>query len=45
MKDRRQNIDDEISGGRNEIRTDKLDMSFGEIANLYENRELIITPE
>ena len=45
MKDRRQNIDDEIAGGRNEIRTDKLDMSFGEISNLYENKELIITPE
>jgi hypothetical protein len=45
VKDRRQNIDDEIAGGRNEIRADKLDISFGEIANLYENKELIITPE
>ncbi len=45
MNDKRQKIDDEIVGARNEIRTDKLDMSFGEISNLYENSELIITPE
>lgn len=45
MSDKRQKIDEEIAGARNEIRTDKLDMSFGEIANLYENNELIITPE
>lgn len=45
MKNRRQQVDDEIAGARNEIRTDKLDMSYGEIANLYENKELIIKPE
>jgi len=45
VTDRRQDIDDEIADGRNEIRTDKLDISFGEIANLYENKELIIKPE
>ncbi|MDR4498351.1 MAG: DUF262 domain-containing protein [Candidatus Scalindua sp.] len=45
MEDKRSKIDNEIVGGRNEIRTDKLDISFGEIANLYENKELIITPE
>lgn len=45
MNDIRQKIDDEIVGARNEIRTDKLDISFGEIANLYKNDELIITPE
>jgi hypothetical protein len=38
-------IDSEIAEARNEIRTDKLDMSFGELANLYENRELVIRPE
>ena len=26
LKDNRQKIDDEIAGGRNEIRTDKLDI-------------------
>jgi Protein of unknown function DUF262 len=38
-------IDTEISDGRNEIRTDKLDISYGELANMYENKELIIRPE
>lgn len=41
----RQKVDDEIAGARNEIRTDKLDISYGELANLYENNELIIRPE
>lgn len=44
-KEIRQKIDDEIQAGRNEIRTDKLDISYGEIANLYEQSELIIRPE
>lgn len=30
---------------RNNIRGDRLDMSFGEIMNLYEDRNLIISPE
>jgi len=38
-------IDAEIAEARNEIRTDKLDMSFGELANLYEEEELVIRPE
>jgi hypothetical protein len=38
-------IDSEIVEGRNEIRTDKLDISYGELANMYENKELIIRPE
>lgn len=38
-------IDTEIAEARNEIRTDKLDMSFGELANLYANDELVIRPE
>ena len=41
MKEKRQKIDAEIVDAQNEIRTDKLDISFGEIANLYENNELI----
>jgi len=45
LNDKRQEIDNEIAEARNEIRTDKLDISYGEIANLYENSELIITPE
>lgn len=42
---KRQKIDNEIAGARNEIRTDKLDISYGELANLFENEELIIRPE
>jgi hypothetical protein len=38
-------IEGEIAEARNEIRTDKLDMSFGELANLYEQDELVIRPE
>jgi hypothetical protein len=30
---------------KSELRADKLDMSFGEIINLYENKELEISPE
>jgi hypothetical protein len=38
-------IDSEIASARNDIRTDKLDVSYGELANLYENQELIIKPD
>ena len=38
-------LDEEITAGRNEIRTDKLDMSYGELTNLYQSEELIIRPE
>jgi uncharacterized protein DUF262 len=44
-KETRSKIDTEIAEARNEIRTDKLDMSFGELANLYESEELVIRPE
>ena len=43
--DRRLQLDEEIAGGRNDIRTDKLDISYGELANLYANQELKIRPE
>ncbi|SPD74228.1 conserved hypothetical protein [uncultured Desulfobacterium sp.] len=42
---KKQKLDAEIADARNEIRTDKLDISYGELANLYENDELIIKPE
>jgi len=45
IEKKRQQVDSEIEEARNDIRTDKLDISYGEIANLYENRELIIRPE
>lgn len=37
-------LDDQIDKLRSDIRTDKLDMTFGEFANLYEQNELIISP-
>ena len=38
-------LDQEIKEERNNIRTDKLDISYGELANLYKNEELVIGPE
>ena len=38
-------LEDEISARVGEVRTDTFDMSFGEIANLHKNKELIIQPE
>lgn len=38
-------LEEEISARVGEVRTDTFDMSFGEIANLHANRELIIQPE
>ena len=40
-----QTIDAQIDVARNDIRTDKLDISFGELANLYENDELRVSPD
>lgn len=39
------NLNDEISQYRQEIKTQRMDMSFGEIANMYRDNELIISPE
>jgi len=38
-------LDKLIDERRTEIRTDKLDMTFGEFANMYENNELIVAPD
>ncbi len=35
----------DIENSRNTLQTDKLDMSFGEIMNMYEREEIIITPD
>lgn len=35
----------DIDTGRNTLQTDKLDMSFGEIMNMYERNEIIINPD
>lgn len=38
-------LEEQISVKVGEVRTDSFDMSFGEIANLHVNKELIIQPE
>src|SRR5688572_10951310 len=38
-------IEDEIDRRIGEVRTDTLDMSFGELIGLHQNRELIISPD
>ena len=38
-------IEETIKEKRNNLRTDRLDMSFGELMNIFEDKALIITPE
>lgn len=38
-------LERQISDSRKEIRADRMDMSFGEIMNMYEEGELVISPE
>ncbi|UTV99159.1 DUF262 domain-containing protein [Marinomonas rhizomae] len=38
-------LDEIISSKRNSLKTDRLDMSFGELMNMYEEDDLFITPE
>lgn len=40
-----QEIEEKISGLRSELKADRLDMSFGELMNIYESGDLIISPE
>lgn len=39
------NLDDVVSTKRNSLKTDRLDMSFGELMSLFEEGDLFITPE
>lgn len=38
-------LEEAITGARNSLSTDRLDMSFGEIMSMYEREEIIIDPE
>jgi Protein of unknown function DUF262 len=38
-------LDAKIDIERNNLRTDKIDLTYGELASMYEARELIISPE
>lgn len=39
------NLEDVIALKRNSLKTDRLDMSFGELMNMYEDGDLFISPE
>jgi hypothetical protein len=39
------NLKDEITKYRQEIKSERMDMSFGEIINMYRDKEIIISPE
>lgn len=39
------NLEETIQKRRNNLRADRLDMSFGELMNIYEDNSLVITPE
>lgn len=43
--ERQKKLDEQILKSRKEIKSDRMDMSFGEIINMYENGEIIINPE
>lgn len=45
MEENKIDAEKEITKLRNNLKTDRLDMSFGEIMNLYQDDELIIQPE
>ena len=38
-------LEDEILAGRQSVHTDNTKMSFGELANLYKDGDIIISPE
>jgi uncharacterized protein with ParB-like and HNH nuclease domain len=40
-----ENLETELSSARNTLSSDRLDMSFGELINMYDSGELIIDPE
>lgn len=39
------NLEDIVTEKRNSLKTDRLDMSFGELMNMFEDGDLFITPE
>lgn len=45
LEEKRKKLYDQVEASRKEIRADRMDMSFGEIMNMYDEGELIISPE
>ncbi len=44
-KNQIEKLEKEVSDERKKLSTDRMDISFGEMINLYKNGELIIRPE
>lgn len=44
-KEKQKKLEKQILDSRKEIRADRMDMSFGEIMNMYDAEEIIISPE
>jgi uncharacterized protein with ParB-like and HNH nuclease domain len=45
IEEKKASLEKEISDERKRLSSDRLDISFGELINLYKNKELIIRPE
>ena len=45
MREKSDRLEKQVIASRKEIRTDRMDMSFGEIMNMYDEGEIIISPE
>ena len=45
MVEKREKLVKQVEESRKDIRTDRMDMSFGEIMNMYDEGEIIISPE
>ena len=45
LEEKRKKLFEQVEASRKEIRADRMDMSFGEIMNMYDEGELIISPE
>mgnify|MGYP003622572740 FL=1 len=45
IKEKSIELENEISGERERISTDRMDISFGELISLYKNQELVISPD
>lgn len=45
VAEKRRKLEEQVERSRKDIRADRMDMSFGEIMNMYDDDEIIISPE
>ncbi len=45
MNAKKERLEKQVAASRKEIRADRMDMSFGEIINMYDEGEIVISPE